>query len=62
MASFTQFVASRQARWAELEALLARSDGNGLRRFGAAEIETLGRGYRQVVSDLAIARRDFPRK
>jgi len=43
-----------------LERLLERSDGNGLRHFEADEIEALGRGYRQVLSDLAIARRDFP--
>lgn len=53
-------MAARQPAWAELERLLARSQGNGLRTLDAAEIEALGRGYRQVVSDLAIARRDFP--
>jgi uncharacterized membrane protein SpoIIM required for sporulation len=31
-----------------------------LRSFDAAKIEALGRAYRQVISDLAIARRDFP--
>ena len=56
----SHFSASRQAHWAELERLLARSEGNGLRSFSAEEIEALGREYRQVVSDLAIARRDFP--
>ena len=44
----------------ELEDLLARSEGNGLRRFDADQVERLGRGYRQVMSDLAIAQRDFP--
>src|ERR687884_2255356 len=60
MPSPTHFSATRQARWAELEQLLARSGGNGLRGFDAAQIEALGRAYRQVISDLAIARRDFP--
>jgi uncharacterized membrane protein SpoIIM required for sporulation len=60
MSSLSHFTAVRQATWAELEDLLARSEGNGLRRFDAADIEALGRAYRQVVSDLAIAQRDFP--
>src|SRR5919199_5460291 len=60
MPSLAHFTASRQARWAELERLLARSEGNGLRHFNAQDIEALGRAYRQVVSDLAIAQRDFP--
>jgi uncharacterized membrane protein SpoIIM required for sporulation len=60
MPSLSHFIASRQSRWAELEDLLARSEGNGLRGFDAEHIERLGRGYRQVMSDLAIARRDFP--
>jgi uncharacterized membrane protein SpoIIM required for sporulation len=60
MPSLSHFIASRQPRWAELEDLLQRSEGNGLRRFEAEDIERLGSGYRQVVSDLAIARRDFP--
>ena len=60
MPSLSHFIASRQPRWTELEDLLARSEGNGLRHFAADDIERLGRGYRQVMSDLAIARRDFP--
>jgi uncharacterized membrane protein SpoIIM required for sporulation len=60
MPSLTNFTAARRATWAELENLLARSEGNGLRSFDAADIEALGRAYRQVVSDLAIAQRDFP--
>jgi uncharacterized membrane protein SpoIIM required for sporulation len=44
----------------ELEQLLARSEGNGLRHFDAREIEDFGRAYRQAISDLAIARRDYP--
>jgi uncharacterized membrane protein SpoIIM required for sporulation len=60
MPSLSHFTASRQAGWAELERLLARSEGNGLRRFGASDIEALARAYRLVVSDLAVAQRDFP--
>jgi uncharacterized membrane protein SpoIIM required for sporulation len=60
MPSLSHFTASRRATWAELERLLGRSAGNGLRSFDASDIETLGRTYRQVVSDLAIAQRDFP--
>src|SRR5918911_285378 len=60
MPSLTHFSAARQAHWADLERLLARSEGNGLRGFDAEQIEALGRAYRQVISDLAIARRDFP--
>ena len=40
--------------------MLARSEGNGLRAFNAHEIDQLVSSYRAVVSDLAIARRDFP--
>src|SRR5438309_428279 len=60
MPSVSHFSATRQTRWAELERLLALSQGNGLRGFEAEQIEALGREYRQVISDLAIARRDFP--
>jgi uncharacterized membrane protein SpoIIM required for sporulation len=60
MPSPSHFIASHQSRWAELEDLLARSEGTGLHGFDAAQIEALGRAYRQVISDLAIARRDFP--
>jgi uncharacterized membrane protein SpoIIM required for sporulation len=60
MPSLNHFTASRQPRWAELEALLARSEGNGLRSFDADQIEVFVRAYRHVVSDLALAQRDFP--
>ena len=60
MPSFSHFTASRQPRWTELESLLARSEGNGLRSFNAEQIETFARAYRQLVSDLALAQRDFP--
>src|SRR5438309_10172145 len=60
MPSLSNFTASRQPHWTELEGLLARSEGNGLRSFNAAQIEAFARTYRQVVSDLALAQRDFP--
>ena len=60
MPSLSHFSASRQPHWAELEDLLARSDGNGLRSFDASQIEAFARAYRQTVCDLAIAQRDFP--
>lgn len=54
------FVASRRARWERLEELLALARKRGY-RLSAADLEELGRLYRQATSDLAIARRDFPR-
>jgi uncharacterized membrane protein SpoIIM required for sporulation len=60
MPSLSHFTAGRRATWSELERLLERGEGNGLRSFTAEDIEALGRTYRQVVSDLAIAQRDFP--
>ncbi len=60
MPSLGQFTAVRQEAWRELDSLLKRSEGNGLRSLSATDVEMLGRRYRQVVSDLAIANRDFP--
>ncbi|HET6318411.1 MAG TPA: hypothetical protein VFG86_18305, partial [Chloroflexota bacterium] len=60
MPSLSHFSASRRATWTELETLLQRGEGAGLRSFDAEDIEALGRAYRQVISDLAIAQRDFP--
>jgi uncharacterized membrane protein SpoIIM required for sporulation len=60
MPSLSHFTASRQPHWAALEALLKRSEGNGLRSFTADQIEAFARAYRQAVCDLAIAQRDFP--
>src|SRR5215216_1591654 len=60
MPSLAHFSASRRATWNELERLLSRSEGTGLRAFEAGDVEALGLAYRQVVSDLAIAQRDFP--
>src|ERR1700681_26844 len=60
MPSLSHFTAGRQPHSVELEGLLARSEGNGLRSFDAGEIEAFARAYRQTVCDLAIAQRDFP--
>ena len=60
MPSLGQFIAARRPTWLRLETALARAEGNGLRRFGAKDLDQLGRDYRQVIGDLAAARRDFP--
>ena len=52
-------ILTRRARWESLSALLDRA-GTDPRRLDAAEIERLSYLYRQVVADLALARRDFP--
>jgi uncharacterized membrane protein SpoIIM required for sporulation len=59
VASVDDLILARRERWEALRALIARA-GNDPRRLDAAEIEQLGRLYRQVTSDLALARRDFP--
>ena len=59
MAGVDDFILTRQARWESLNALMRRA-GNDPRRLQASEIEQLGRLYRQVTSDLAVARRDYP--
>jgi uncharacterized membrane protein SpoIIM required for sporulation len=56
-----EFIASRRQRWSRLEELIRRGRGRGGRRLTAAETEELGTTYRLATSDLAIARRDFPR-
>jgi uncharacterized membrane protein SpoIIM required for sporulation len=59
VASVDDLILARRERWEALQALIDRA-GNDPRRLEAAEIEQLGRLYRQVTSDLALARRDFP--
>ena len=61
MAGVDELVARRRAAWSELEELLRRAAGHGLRGFSGAELERLGRLYRQTSGDLALAQRDFPR-
>ncbi|MGE3913064.1 MAG: stage II sporulation protein M [Chloroflexota bacterium] len=59
MATVDELIQARQERWQTLKSLLDRA-GSDPRRLQADEIERLSQLYRQVVSDLAIARRDFP--
>ncbi|EFO79409.1 hypothetical protein OSCT_2757 [Oscillochloris trichoides DG-6] len=54
------FIQHKRPHWERLDALLSRSAA-GLATLSADEIYELGRLYRQASSDLALARRDFPR-
>jgi uncharacterized membrane protein SpoIIM required for sporulation len=54
------FIKRKRGSWERLSALLDRA-GSGLAALSAEEIQELGRLYRQASSDLAAARRDFPR-
>ncbi|HZU13091.1 MAG TPA: stage II sporulation protein M [Chloroflexota bacterium] len=54
-----EFVAIRRERWERLEALVAIA-AKDPRHLTGTQILELGRLYRAVTSDLAIARRDFP--
>lgn len=57
--SVDDLILTRRERWETLRGLLDRA-GSDPRRLEAFEIERLSYLYRQVVSDLALARRDFP--
>jgi uncharacterized membrane protein SpoIIM required for sporulation len=59
VSSVDDLILTRRERWEALRALLDRA-GSDPRRLDAAEIERLSHLYRQVVADLALARRDFP--
>lgn len=54
------FIALKRSSWERLTKLLD-SARNGLSGLSADELQELGRLYRQATSDLALARRDFPR-
>lgn len=58
--SIDRFVEDHRARWARLGALVERAGGR-VARLGADEVLELGTLYRSATSDLAVARRDFPR-
>ena len=58
--SIDRFVEDRRARWARLGALVQRARGR-VARLSAEEVLELGALYRTTTSDLAVARRDFPR-
>jgi uncharacterized membrane protein SpoIIM required for sporulation len=55
-----RFVEDRRVRWARLGQLVADARGR-VARLDAEEVRELGRLYRATTSDLAVARRDFPR-
>jgi uncharacterized membrane protein SpoIIM required for sporulation len=59
VSSVDDLMLTRRERWESLRALLDRA-GSDPRRLEAADIERLSMLYRQVVADLALARRDFP--
>lgn len=52
-------VRDRFRAWQELESLIDRARGRGIRNLSRRDVERLGRLYRRAVSDLAAARRDF---
>lgn len=54
------FIQRKRTAWDRLSTLLNQA-GAGLTSLSADEIQELGRLYRQASSDLALARRDFPR-
>jgi uncharacterized membrane protein SpoIIM required for sporulation len=55
-----RFVEDRRGRWARLGQLVWSARGR-VQRLSADDVLELGRLYRATTSDLAIARRDFPR-
>ncbi|CAN5199604.1 stage II sporulation protein M [soil metagenome] len=58
--SIDRFVENRRARWARLAMLVETARGRAA-RLEADEVLELGPLYRAATSDLAIARRDYPR-
>src|ERR671937_2793710 len=60
MTTIDRFVEDRRVRWARLGQLVADARGR-VARLDAEEVRELGRLYRAATSDLAAARRDFPR-
>ncbi len=55
----SDFITMRQAEWRELETLLTSASRN-VGRLSEQQLSELGRLYRLVTSDLALAQRDFP--
>ena len=55
-----QFIASRQERWQQLDALLATIETRKLRALNRADLKRLGQLYRALTSDLALAQTNFP--
>jgi uncharacterized membrane protein SpoIIM required for sporulation len=54
------FITGKKTNWERLTTILDRSRVGGLAALSAEELNELGRLYRGVTSDLAVARRDFP--
>ncbi|HEX2038763.1 MAG TPA: stage II sporulation protein M, partial [Acidimicrobiales bacterium] len=54
-----RFLREREQAWAELDRLVAEARGRA-ERLGPDRVLELGRRYRAVVADLALARRSFP--
>jgi uncharacterized membrane protein SpoIIM required for sporulation len=50
-----RWIARREAKWQELDALLQRAEKQGIKRLNAKEISTLASLYRSVAADLARA-------
>jgi uncharacterized membrane protein SpoIIM required for sporulation len=55
-----EFYQSRKTDWEQLNRVLVASEKD-IKRLSPQDVETLGRLYRAVTSDLALAQRDFPR-
>jgi uncharacterized membrane protein SpoIIM required for sporulation len=55
------FIATKRPNWERLEELLRRARRGRLAALEAGELYELGRLYRQATSDLAVARRDWPK-
>ncbi len=55
------FIQAKRSSWDELQKLLGRVQNRRLAALSAEELTRLGRLYRQATSDLAVARRDFPK-
>ncbi len=53
------FINQKRPAWERLTSLIGRAQ-RSLEALSAEELQELGRLYRQVTSDLAVARRDFP--
>jgi uncharacterized membrane protein SpoIIM required for sporulation len=54
-----QLLEARQKEWQRLDELVTRSQSS-IQRLSPAEVREMGRLYRAVSSDLALAQRDFP--
>ncbi len=56
--SLNEFIQQREKDWQRLESLIRRHQGRA--PLSASEVHELGTLYRAIISDLALARRDFP--